>query len=279
LINFLALLSALAISVVAGYFSIIGLTVIFAGAFWPVIIMGSVLEIGKLVTASWLYRNWHLTSRLIRAYLTTAVALLMLITSMGIFGFLSKAHIEQQLLSTGDAEQVEILDSRIQYQQDQIDDVDKQVAQIDGNVAKMTEKGQTKSSLQAIKQQKAARDELVSKKGALVEEMSQLKTEKITAESRLKKLEAEVGPLKYIAALIYEEADTNTLEKAVRLVIILLVLVFDPLAVILLIAANIGLSPRTPTQNSQPIKKKYTSKKKQNTIEIDKSQITNLSKI
>ncbi len=279
MINFLALLSALAISVVAGYFSIIGLTVIFAGAFWPVIIMGSVLEIGKLVTASWLYRNWHLTSRLIRAYLTTAVALLMLITSMGIFGFLSKAHIEQQLLSTGDAEQVEILDSRIQYQQDQIDDVDKQVAQIDGNVAKMTEKGQTKSSLQAIKQQKAARDELVSKKGALVEEMSQLKTEKITAESRLKKLEAEVGPLKYIAALIYEEADTNTLEKAVRLVIILLVLVFDPLAVILLIAANIGLSPRTPTQNSQPIKKKYTSKKKQNTIEIDKSQITNLSKI
>ena len=280
MINFLALLSALAISVVAGYFSIIGLTVIFAGAFWPVIIMGSVLEVGKLVTASWLYRNWHLTSGFIRAYLTAAVALLMLITSMGIFGFLSKAHIEQQLLtSTGDAEQVEILNSKIQYQQDQIDDVDKQVAQIDGNVAKMTEKGQTKSSLQAIKQQKAARDELVSKKGVLVEEMSKLKTEKITAESRVKKLEAEVGPLKYIAALIYDEADTNTLEKAVRLVIILLVLVFDPLAVVLLIAANIGLSPRTSTQNSQPTKKKYTSKKKQNTIEIDKSQIANLSKI
>jgi hypothetical protein len=280
LINFLALLSALAISVVAGYFSIIGLTVIFAGAFWPVIIMGSVLEVGKLVTASWLYRNWHLTSGFIKAYLTAAVALLMLITSMGIFGFLSKAHIEQQLLmSTGDAEQVEILDSKIQYQQEQIDDVDKQVAQIDGNIAKMTEKGQTKSSLQAIKQQKTVRDELISKKDVLIEEMSQLKTEKITAESRVKKLEAEVGPLKYIAALIYDEADTNTLEKAVRLVIILLVLVFDPLAVVLLIAANIGLAPRASTKNSKPTKKKYTSKKKQNTIEIDKSQIANLSKI
>jgi hypothetical protein len=273
-INYLALLAALAISVVAGYFSIIGLTVIFAGAFWPVIIMGSVLEVGKLVTASWLYRNWHTTSRLIRTYLTAAVALLMLITSLGIFGFLSRAHIEQQLIaSTGDAETVQILDSKIEYQQQQIDDVDKQISQIDDNVAKMTEKGQTKTSLQAIKQQKTARDGLVAKKDSLIDEMSALKTEKIAAETRVKKLEAEVGPLKYVAALIYDDADVDTLERAVRLVIVLLVLVFDPLAVVLLIAANTGLSTKT---RSKPTKKKFTRKKKHSTIEIDKSQITNL---
>ena len=274
MINYLALLVALAISVVAGYFSIIGLTVIFAGAFWPVIIMGSVLEVGKLVTASWLYRNWHSTSGLIKAYLTAAVALLMLITSLGIFGFLSRAHIEQQLIaSTGDAETVQILDSKIEYQQQQIDDVDKQVSQIDDNVAKMTEKGQTKSSLQAIKQQKVARDELIAKKDSLIDEMAALKTDKITAETRVKKLEAEVGPLKYVAAMIYDDADTDTLERAVRLVIVLLVLVFDPLAVVLLIAANIGLSTKTKSKQS---KKKFTRKKKHSTIEIDKSQIANL---
>lgn len=274
MINVLALIAALAISCVAAYFSIIGLTAIFAGAFWQVIIMGSVLELGKLVTASWLYRNWHNVSGFIKLYLTSAVALLMLITSMGIFGFLSKAHIEQQLTSQGtDAAQVEIVDSKIQYQQQQIDDVDKQISQIDANISKMTEKGQTKSALAAISQQKKNRDALVTKKDELVRVISGFKTEKITLEANIKKLEAEVGPIKYIASLIYEQSDNTQLEKAVRLVIILLVIVFDPLAVVLLIAANIGLSNR---KSAKPVKKTFTRKKKRNTIEIDKSQITRI---
>ena len=274
IINYLALLTAIAISAVAGYFSIIGLTAIFSGAFWPVIIMGSVLEVGKLITASWLYRNWYEISGVLKVYLTTAVILLMLITSMGIFGFLSRAHIEQQLIAnTGDAQQIEILDSKIEYQQQLITDVDKQVAQIDDNISKLTEKGQAKSSLQAIAQQRKSRDALVAKKDGYMQDMAKIKTERVTIESRLKKLEAEVGPIKYIANLIYEQADTNQLEKAVRLVIIMLVMVFDPLAVVLLIAANIGLSTKRPTK---PIKKKFTHKKKRNTIEIDKSQITRI---
>ena len=274
MINVLALIAALAISCVAAYFSIIGLTAIFAGAFVPVIIMGSVLEFGKLVTASWLYRNWHNVSGFIKFYLTSAVALLMLITSMGIFGFLSKAHIEQQLVAQGtDAEQIQIVDSKIQYQQQQIDDVDKQIAQIDGNISKMTEKGQTKSALAAISQQKKSRDALVTKKDELVNTISGFKTEKITLEAKVKKLEAEVGPIKYIASLIYEQTDDTQLEKAVRLVIILLVIVFDPLAVVLLIAANIGLSNR---RVEKPVKKTFKKKTKRNTIEIDKSQITRI---
>lgn len=274
MINYLALIAALAISCVAGYFSIIGLTAIFAGAFWQVIIMGSVLEFGKLVTASWLYRNWHQVSGFIKLYLTAAVALLMLITSMGIFGFLSKAHIEQQLISqSGDAEQIQIVDSKIQYQQQQIDDVDKQIAQIDTNISKMTEKGQTKSALAAISQQRKSRDALVAKKDGLVQVISGYKTEKITLEAKVKKLEAEVGPIKYIASMIYDQADGTQLEKAVRLVIILLVIVFDPLAVVLLIAANIGLSNK---RVAKPVKKTFKKKIKRNTIEIDKSQITRI---
>lgn len=274
MINYLALIAALAISCVAAYFSIVGLTAIFAGAFLPVLIMGSVLEFGKLVTASWLYRNWHLVSGFIKLYLTAAVALLMLITSMGIFGFLSKAHIEQQLLSQGnDAEQIQIVDSKIQYQQQQIDDVDKQVAQIDDNISKMTQKGQTKTALAAISQQKKNRDALITKKDELVSVITQYKTDKITLEAKVKKLEAEVGPIKYIAGLIYENTDESQLEKAVRMVIILLVIVFDPLAVVLLIAANIGLSNR---RAEKPAKKQFTQKKKRNTVVIDKSQITRI---
>lgn len=276
IINILALVSALAISVVAGYFSILGLTAIFSGAFWPVIIMGSVLEIGKLVTASWLYRNWHLVTGIVKAYLTASVILLMFITSMGIFGFLSKAHIEQQLAADGgDQAQVEILDSKIQYQQELIDDVDKQISQIDDNITKMTEKGQTKSSLAAITQQRKSRDGLVSKKDALITTMTSLKTDKITVETKIKQIEAEVGPIKYIANLIYDQTDTNQLEKAVKFVIIMLVIVFDPLAVVLLIAANIGLS-NTGRRGKKVVRRARSSRSNRNTIQIDKSQITRI---
>ena len=276
MINILALISALAISVVAGYFSILGLTAIFSGAFWPVIIMGSVLEIGKLVTASWLYRNWHLVTGIVKAYLTASVILLMFITSMGIFGFLSKAHIEQQLAADGgDQAQVEILDSKIQYQQELIDDVDKQISQIDDNITKMTEKGQTKSSLAAITQQRKSRDGLVSKKDTLITTMTSLKTDKITVETKIKQIEAEVGPIKYIANLIYDRTDANQLEKAVKFVIIMLVIVFDPLAVVLLIAANIGLS-NTGRRGKKVVRRARSSRSNRNTIQIDKSQITRI---
>lgn len=275
MINYLALLVALAISVVAGYFSIIGLTAIFSGAFWPIIIMGSVLEIGKLVTASWLYRNWSIISGALRVYLTASVILLMFITSMGIFGFLSRAHIEQQLASQNtDSAQVEILESKITYQQQLIDDVDKQVKQIDDNISKMTQSGQTKTSLKAIADQRKSRDALVAKKDTLITKMTELKTQKIESEARVKKIEAEVGPIKYIANLIYDSADTNQLEKAVRMVIILLVIVFDPLAVVLLIAANIGFTNSVPRGKNKT--KRVRSKRNKNVIQIDKSQITRI---
>ena len=240
--HYLALLVALALSLVAAYYSIIGLAAIFSSAKVPVIVMGSVLELAKVVTASWLYRNWNFTPRLIKYYLACAVGILMLITSMGIFGFLSKAHIEQQIaLSSGNVQQVEIIDNKISVEDQAIKDLDIQITQIDNAISSMTQKGQAKSSLRAAEQQRKTREELTKKKSEHLQTISDLKTEKVKLEGEVKKLEAEVGPLKYIAELIYENADTNQLEKAVRWVIILIILVFDPLAVLLLIAANNGI--------------------------------------
>lgn len=252
IINYIAFLCALVLSSVAGWYSIIGLTAIFSGTFWPIIIMGSILEVSKIVTASWLYRNWSTTPLLLKTYLTSAVVVLMFITSMGIFGFLSKAHIDQQVqLDTGVQAQVEIIDTQIKSKELDLSDVQKQIEQIDSAVQKLTESGQAKTSLREAERQKKARDQLVVKRDAIVNETNTLKTEKIKLSNEVKKLEAEVGPLKYIADLIYTNADTNQLEKAVRWLIILLVLVFDPLAVLLLIAANIGLTAKQKSTNIQ----------------------------
>lgn len=265
IVNYFALITALAVSVVSAYYSIIGLTAIFASQFWPIVIMGSVLEVGKLVTASWLYRNWHIASFLIKSYLTTAVVLLMFITSMGIFGFLSRAHIEQSLVINGSSrEQITILVSKIETEKQYIADIDRQIQQIDSAISKLTDRGQATTSLRAADQQRRTRDSLVQKKDVHVKNISTFTQERIKLESETKKLEAEVGPIKYIAELIFENDQEANLERAVRYVIILLVIVFDPLAVILLIAANQGLATnrrRVVGVRKKPLTKKPTALK------------------
>lgn len=247
MINYLALIVALALSGVSGFYSVYGLAQIFSSAFWPVVFMGAVLEIGKLVTASWLYNNWYKIPILIKTYLTTAVIVLMFITSMGIYGFLSRAHIEQTIrLNTGVTDQVKIIQNKIQFENQSILDIEKQITQIDAALTKLTDRGQAATSLRAADQQRKTRDTLVKRKDDHVKNISQLTSEKIRLESEIKKLEAEVGPIKYIAELIYDDADNRQLENAVRFVILLLVFVFDPLAVVLLIAANIGFKKPLP---------------------------------
>ena len=248
MINILAMLVALVVSGVSAYFSIIGLTTIFSAAFYPVVIMGAALEIGKLVSTSWLYRNWNTCPWLLKSYLSLAVIVLMFITSMGTFGFLSRAHIEQELnITTGDADRLAIVESQIQNKNSVITDYDKQIQQIDDALSKITEKGRGESSLQAADKQRKTRNDLVAKKNTELQSLAVLKEEVVRVRSSIKKTEAEVGPLKYIAEAIYggvegHAMDAATLDRAVRMVIILLVLVFDPLAVVLLIAANHGFS-------------------------------------
>lgn len=271
IVNYLALITALAVSAVSAYYSIIGLTAIFSSQFWPIVIMGSVLEVGKLVTASWLYRNWEVTSLLIKSYLTTAVVLLMFITSMGIFGFLSRAHIEQSLIINGGAkEQVTLIQSKIETENQFIVDLDRQIQQIDAAITKLTDRGQATTSLRAADQQRKTRDILVQRKDVHVKNISAFTQERIKLESEIKKLEAEVGPIKYIAELIFENDQEANLERAVRYVIILLVIVFDPLAVILLIAANQGLT--TNNKRVARVRKKPLTKNPK-ALKIDSEKV------
>lgn len=235
-------LTGLAISGVAAYYSIVGLTTLFAGSFWSIVIMGSVLEVGKLVSISWLYNNWNHATTLVKSYLIFAILVLMLITSMGIFGFLSKAHIDQQLkMNTGVSTNLADLKFKAAAVESKIKDFDKQISVLDDAVTKLNDKGQAKDSLAANAKNKASRDVLVQQKAEYEEKLAVINKERIGHESEFKKVEAEVGPIKYISELFYGESDEKVLEKAVRIVIMIIICVFDPLAILLLIAFNISM--------------------------------------
>ena len=239
----LTLFVALALSAVAAYYSIIGLTAIFAGAVMPVIIMGCMLEVAKLTVTVWLRKYWHETGIVLKLYLVPAVIALALITSMGIFGLLSKAHIDQGI-GTGDVSaQVALIDEKVKTQRDNIKAARDALAQMDLQVNNVIVKGDTEKSaersVQIRRQQAKERGSLQKEIETANAAIGKLNEDRAPIASQMRKADAEVGPIKYIAALIYgDNPDANILEKAVRWVIILLVLVFDPLAIAMLLAAN-----------------------------------------
>ena len=279
MINYLALLVALTLSGVAGWYSIIGLTAIFSASFWPVVIMGSILEIGQVVTTAWLHSNWNNAPRTVKYYLTVAVVVLMFITSMGIFGFLSKAHIEQSVNTSDNTVLIQQLDSKIERENKKIADAEKVIEQLDNAVKVLQDAQRLRGKDGAIalrEDQKQERNSLQTIIDTSLTQLDNLQNEKTTLAVEQTKLEAEVGPLKYIAELIYTDADKNQLEAAVRWVILILVFVFDPLAILLLIAANIGLqnTRNMLKQNSipEPMKKRGRPRKT-GTVEIDENSI------
>ena len=239
-------LSAISISVIAAGYSIIGLSTLFAGAVIPIIAMGSALEVGKLVAASWLYNNWRnkLVPRAIKAYLTFAVIVLIFITSMGIFGFLSKAHLDQVQPTSSNNIKIELIDKQINQQQLIIDRSNKTLTLLDSALEKYVDMEYVTRGLKEREKQKPERDALTLAINNASNEIARLTTEKATLELEQDKIEAEVGPIKYVAELIYGDEAKDHFDKAVRWVIIVLIFVFDPLAVLLLIAANISLRSR-----------------------------------
>jgi len=243
----LLLVSALAVSTVAGYFSIVGLMAIFPAAAEPILAMGVVLEVAKLVTASWLYRYWNKTALAMKSYFTVAVIILSVITSMGIFGFLSKAHLEHSV-STGDNTlQVARLDRRIETEQRRIADAETVLAQLDDTVQTLIDYDRIRGDDGAIatrESQAAEREELNASIDAAVAAIDALSEEKLVLETEQLLIEVEVGPLLYVAEMIYGDTDKETLDKTVRFVIILLILVFDPLAILLVVAANMSMKER-----------------------------------
>jgi len=239
----LTLLVALSLSSVAAWYSIIGLTAIFAGAVIPVIIMGSILEIGKITTTVWLRRYWNRAGFLLKLYLVPAVIALALLTSMGIFGFLSKAHMDQGITSGDVQAKIALYDEKIKTAKENIDVNRKALKQMDEAVDQImgrstTETGADKAVAVRRGQQKE-RGRLLAEIEAEQKKITTFNEERAPIAAEVRKVEAEVGPIKYIAALIYgDNADSNMLEAAVRWVIILLVIVFDPLAIALVLAAN-----------------------------------------
>ena len=358
-IAILTLLSALSISGVAIFYSVIGLATIFPGAFVPVVIMGGVLEIGKLITASWLYRNWKFTPFMLKTYLTTAVIILSLITSMGIFGFLSKAHLEQNLASDTLIQRITILEDKIESEKmsitrqnaiieraekainrdtgtasgdievqqsiiadaneklktllavetNTVKDLNDRLKTLDKNVSDVLTANKSffneeKAAAELKASQKEEREHIAVKVAEAQKRIAELKAdhkteiakaqeiianmragsqdnkgtftkeievaekkifesqgnidlfivEKQPLEKEMLTLEAEIGPVKYIAALAVDWGITDQVEtsKAVRWVILLLIVVFDPLAVLLLIAANQSLMRRFPPEPPKP---------------------------
>lgn len=231
----LPLLTAIALSIIAAFYSVIGLAQIFPGSFWPIVLMGSVLEVAKLVTVSWVYNNWEETTRIIRYYFVTAVVLLMMITSMGIFGFLSKAHLDTNIVVGVNSVQIKTIEQQEKIAKDRLAYLLKKAGDDPEKIARRTD--------QAIQETQA--------------ELKRLSEEKLPLLREENTLLAEVGPIKYIAEAIYDKEDPDFIDKAVRVVIVVIIIVFDPLAILLLIAANQTLKKiRTEKElPDEPVKK------------------------
>ena len=268
LVAYLALISGLSISAVAVYYSVAGLVSIFAAAVIPIVVMGVALEVSKLIATIWLKLNWTRAPFFIKAYMTTAVVILMIITSMGIFGFLSKAHSDAGLVSGDVMAKISVYDEKIKTAKDNIDANRKALKQMDEAVDQVMgrsqdEKGADKAV--AIRRAQAKeRARLQAEIAAEQKAIGKLNEERAPIAAEVRKVEAEVGPIKYIAAFVYgDNTDANVLEKAVTWVIIIIVSVFDPLAVILLLASQYsfqwfrkeqeekeeGNSPLSPSEN------------------------------
>lgn len=254
--------SAFVISGVAEFYSIAGLVSIFSSQAVASVIMGASLGIGKLVAASWVYRNWNTAPKVLKYYFTAAVVILSIITSMGIFGYLSKAHLDQSVVIGGSADKVRLLDEKIKNEKDNIETAKQAIKQMDAGVEQILgrsadEKGATNAMAFRRSQQKE-RQRLVAEIEASQKKVGLLNEERAPLAADLSKIEAEVGPIKYVAELVYGSSGEEVIGKAVRLMIILIIFVFDPLAILLLIAANMEMKKHTVVIKEEPPAPKVT---------------------
>lgn len=242
-LSYFTLLTALSLSVVAAWYSILGLTAIFASAVVPIIIMGSILEVAKITVTVWLHEYWHRCRLLMKMYLAPAVVMLMIITSMGIFGFLSKAHSDQTLVSGDVLSKIAIYDEKIKTQKENIEANRKALKQMDEGVdSVLGRSADEKGADKAVALRRAQQKERVRLQAEILQSqksIAELNDARAPIAAEVRKVEAEVGPIKYIAAFIYGDSpDSNLLERAVRWVIIILVVVFDPLAIMMVLAST-----------------------------------------
>jgi len=265
----LVLIIALFLAGTAGWFSIVGLMAIFASSPYSIAIMAAGLESAKLVTASWLYRNWKSAPAIMKYPLTMMVIVLMLITSLGIFGFLSKSHIEQGAPVGNNVAKIERLDQKITREQKELDDAQSVVLQLDNAVKVLQEYDRIRGPEGAIAVRKGQKEERADLKAIIdeaQENIDKFEDERFELQSTVRAFEVEVGPIKYVADMIYgDKAGKSALESAVRWLIMVIIFVFDPLAVLLLIAANYSLIDyglkKSPEEEREAIREKNSKKK------------------
>ena len=246
---------ALLISAVAEYYSILGLIAIFPAASWSVAIMGASLGLGKVMATVWLHRNWHRAGWQYKTYLVPAVFALMMLTSMGVFGYLSQAHVASETGNTANAEQVALLDERIAVQQSQITQARTDLDQLNQQIDRFTQQGSVNRGVTIRQRQQQERQVLLKQIEAAQTEIGKLREQRIPLTIEQSKVEAKVGPIKYVAALIYgDDPGGNLLERSVRWITILIVAVFDPLALVLLLSATREIAwNRKPEEAAAPV--------------------------
>jgi len=259
------LFTALAMATIAAWFAIAGIMAIFAGMPMFAMVMGIVVEAGKIVGVTWIYRNW-LEKTKIKFVMIPVVVVAMLLTSMGIFGLLSKAHLEQTAPVSSNSAKIERLDQRIAREQTEIADAELIIEQLDDTIRVLVNAKKishlTEGSRVVRINQQPQRDQLKQIIDNSFDFIDEYEDEKLSLNQELNDLELEVGPVKYLAALIYEDPE-NSLDEAVRIVIIAFIFVFDPMAILLLMAANFSImqvrgsgvfpvDPEDPEDNNNP---------------------------
>ena len=261
MINQLAFATSLLVAGVAAYFSVIGLATIFAGSFWPVVIMAGVLEIGKLVTAGFLHLRWSDINRAMRYYLMSAVVVLMLITSLGIFGFLAKANIEQTLQGDSYSLELSILDKRLEAKEKELGRFEERLANLDFIID--TARPEDRNYID--RRQRDERAQIAVDIDLVVADIVELNEEKMPIQREQLVQEGEIGPIKYVAEMIYgEDVAKDKLDNAARILIMFIIFAFDPLAVLLLVA-SLGLMAR----DNEPLNPVYAT----NEISVPKDKI------
>lgn len=257
--------SALSLSAVAAFYAITGLLTLFPTAGLSIVIMGIALELGKLVAASWLYRNWNNAPAALKYYFTFAVIILSFITSMGIFGYLSKSHIDQKFSFSDSSVIISNLEREIKSEETNINNGQTSIDILNGLVSQ----ADVKDANFIRNTQRRERENISRSIRSSAERIKTLNTELTPLRQESARMEAEVGPIKYVADLIYGKEGKESIEKAVRAVIITIVFVFDPLAIILLVAANRELKLYVRYQ----LPKRKVAADKLSKSKIDKSKV------
>lgn len=237
-INYIVLFTGLLLSSISAYYSVIGLTAIFPASFWPIVIMGGSLELAKIVAASWLYRNWKTCPKLMKGYIFAAIITLILITSMGTFGFLSRAHIQQGVQQASVTHEIQAIQIQLSNEERRLKNAQRALDNLDSVVEKVSAENAT-ATRQRQRNERASLDKEIKDASTAIttlnKQMLPLKQQNDIATS-------ELGPVKYITEMIYGEESTKYQDQAIRFLIIIIVFVFDPLAILLIIAANIGFT-------------------------------------